>query len=79
MAPFLAHPDPSCRLTVEVDASDAGVGAVLLQRSEQDQKLHSCTFFGRRLTPAERNYDVGNSELLTLVQGLPEWRGGPSR
>ncbi|KAI3358929.1 hypothetical protein L3Q82_015322 [Scortum barcoo] len=31
-------------------------------------------FFSRRLTPAERNYDVGNRELLAVVLALQEWR-----
>ncbi|KAI3352792.1 hypothetical protein L3Q82_019374 [Scortum barcoo] len=33
-----------------------------------------CAFFSRRLTPAERNYDVGNRELLAVVLALQEWR-----
>lgn len=49
---------------VEVDASDVGVGAVLSQRSGDDQELHPCAFFSRHLTPAERNYDLSNRELL---------------
>lgn len=43
---------------MEVDASDAGVGAVLSQ--QQSGKLHSCAYFSRRLSPAEGNYDVGD-------------------
>ncbi|XP_050924947.1 uncharacterized protein LOC108874699 [Lates calcarifer] len=73
-APVLCHPDPSVQFVVEVDASDSGVGAVLSQRSTSDQKLHPCAFFSRRLTPAERNYDVGNRELLAVVLALQEWR-----
>jgi len=30
--------------------------------------------FSRRLSPAERNYDVGNRELLAVVLALEEWR-----
>uniref|UniRef100_A0A674PMU1 Gypsy retrotransposon integrase-like protein 1 n=1 Tax=Takifugu rubripes TaxID=31033 RepID=A0A674PMU1_TAKRU len=73
-SPILTHPDPSRQFVVEVDASDMGVGAVLSQRSGEDQKLHPCAFFSHRLSPAERNYDVGNKELLAVVLALQEWR-----
>ena len=73
-APILTHSDPSLQFVVEVDASDSGVGAVLSQRSPKDHKLHPCAFFSRRLSPAERNYDVGNRELLAVVLALEEWR-----
>ena len=57
---------------VEVNASETGVGAVLSQRAE-DWKLHPCAFFSRRLTAAERKYDVGNRELLSVKLVLDEW------
>lgn len=72
--PILSHPDPALSFTVEVNASESGVGAVLSQWSAADQKLHPCAFFSRRLSPAEQNYDVGNRELLALVLALQEWR-----
>ncbi|KAI3360881.1 hypothetical protein L3Q82_012889, partial [Scortum barcoo] len=74
----LSSPQPrgfgECRFIVEVDASETGIGAVLSQRCPVDQKVHPCAFFSRRLTPAERNYDVGNRELLAVVLALQEWR-----
>lgn len=73
-APILVQPDPNLQFIVEVDASDSGVGAVLSQRSTSDQKLHPCAFFSRRLSPAERNYDVGDRELLAVKLALEEWR-----
>lgn len=59
---------------VEVDASDVSVGAVLSQRSGDDQELHPCAFFSRHLTPAERNYDLSNRELLAphVVMSISE-------
>ncbi|KAK3570711.1 hypothetical protein QTP86_025255 [Hemibagrus guttatus] len=36
-------------------------------------KLHPSAFYSRRLTPAERNYDVGNRELLSIKADLEEW------
>ena len=73
-APVLVHPDPNSQFIVEVDASDSGVGAVLSQRSNSDQKQHPCAFFSRQLSLAEKNYDVGNRELLAVVLALQEWR-----
>ncbi|KAG1927234.1 retrotransposable element [Pimephales promelas] len=73
-APILLTPDVSRQFIVEVDASEVGVGAVLSQRSAADGKVHPCAFFSHRLSPAERNYDVGNRELLAIRLALGEWR-----
>ena len=59
---------------VEVNASDVGVGGIPSQRSPEDNKLHPCAFLSRKLSPAERNYDVGNRELLAIKVALEEWR-----
>ncbi|KAK3512015.1 hypothetical protein QTP70_027614 [Hemibagrus guttatus] len=73
-APILKHPDPSLPFVVEVDASDSGIGAVLSQRHGQPGKLFPCAYFSRKLTDAERNYDVGNKELLAMKAPIEEWR-----
>ena len=73
-APILIFADPTRQFIVEVDASDTGVGAVLSQRSAEDHKVHPCAFFSRKLDPAERNYDIGNRELLAVKLALEEWR-----
>ncbi len=73
-APILIAPDPSRQFVVEVDASEVGVGAVLSQRSSTDDKMHPCAFLSHCLSPAERNYDIGNRELLAVKLALGEWR-----
>ena len=73
-APILTLPDPRRQFVVEVNASNEGVGAVLSQRSEKDGKMHPCAFLSRWLSQAERNYDVGNRELLAVKLALEEWR-----
>ncbi len=73
-APILITPDPSRQFVVEVDASEVGVGAVLSQRSPSDDKMHPCAFLSHRLSPAERNFDIGNRELLAVKLALEEWR-----
>ena len=69
-APVLAHPDPSLAFIVEVDASEA----VLSQSSGTPPKLRPCAFFSKKHSPAERNYDVRDRELLAVVKALKAWR-----
>lgn len=71
---MLVHPDPSKPFIVEADASDMGAGTVLSQHSGSPPKLQPCTFFSHRLSHEERNYDVGDRELLTVKLALEEWR-----
>ncbi len=72
-APIL-HPDPRTPFIVEVDASSTGIGAVLSQRQGTPAKMFPCAFYSRKLSSAERNYDVGNRELLAMKAALEEWR-----
>ncbi|KAK3543293.1 hypothetical protein QTP70_014045 [Hemibagrus guttatus] len=71
-APLLIHPDKP--FVVEVDASTTGVGAVLSQQQGNPSRLHPCAFFSHKLNPAEKNYDIGNRELLAIKLALEEWR-----
>ncbi|KAL0185695.1 hypothetical protein M9458_017365, partial [Cirrhinus mrigala] len=75
-APILAHPDPQLPFVVEMDASTTGVGAVLSQQQQQGKspELHPCAYFSKKLSPAERTYDIGNRELLAIKLALEEWR-----
>ncbi|KAK3549898.1 hypothetical protein QTP86_015514 [Hemibagrus guttatus] len=72
--PLLIHPDPDKPFIVEVDASTTGVGVVLSQQQGNPSCLHPCAFFSHKLNPAERNYDIGNRELLAVKLALEEWR-----
>ncbi len=71
-APLLVHPNPE--LPFIIDASTTGVGAVLSQQQGMPPRLHPCAFFSRKLSPAEKNYDIGNRELLAIKLALEEWR-----
>ena len=73
-APILVHPDPERQFIVEVDASNTGVGAVLTQRLAGDTQVHPYAFYWHRLSPAKRNYDIGNKELLAVKLAIKEWR-----
>jgi hypothetical protein len=49
--PVLAHPDPTLPIIVEVDASEAGIGAVLSQRSGTLLKLRPGAFLKEEAQP----------------------------
>jgi hypothetical protein len=72
-APILRQPDPTLPFVLEVDASEVGVGTVLSQRVGTPPKLLPCGFFSKKLSPAERNYDIGNRELLAIKLAIEEW------
>ncbi|XP_061653427.1 uncharacterized protein LOC133488913 [Phyllopteryx taeniolatus] len=59
---------------VEVDASEAGVVAVLSQQSQTDGKVHPCAYFSPKLSQAEKNYGIGDRKLLALKMPLEECR-----
>ena len=67
-APVLSHPDFSTPFEVCTDASKDGVGAVL----RQDGK--PVAFESARFSPAERNYTIGEQELLAVIHALKKWR-----
>lgn len=71
-APVLSVPDP--KLQFIVDAYELRVRTVLSQRSPQDGNVHPCAYFSHHLSPAERNYEVGDRELLTVRLTLDKWR-----
>ena len=64
--PALAHPDFSKPFTLDTDASNTGIGAVLSQEGE-DGVEHVIAFGSRLLTKPERNYCVTRRELLAVV------------
>ncbi len=65
----------SCTLIPSTaDAFTTVVGAVLSQHHGEPPHLHPCAYYSRKLSPAERNYDIGNRELLAIKLALEEWR-----
>ena len=71
--PVLMRPDHDQPFTLEVDASQYALGAVLSQWNDAG-RLQPVGHFSKTLIPAERNYDVYDRELLALVQSLEHWR-----
>lgn len=72
-APVLLMPDISKPFYVESDASDFASGAVLRQR-DTNGDLHPCAYLSKGFSPAERNYEIYDKELLGIIRALQEWR-----
>ncbi|BDA51672.1 Transposon Tf2-9 polyprotein [Coccomyxa sp. Obi] len=66
--PVLALANFAQQFEVRADASSTGVGAVLMQGG-RPLAYESASF-----SPAERNYTIGEQELLAVVFALRKWR-----
>ena len=63
-ADIMGYPMTQGQLTLDVDASDVGLGAVLSQ--EQNGREQVIAYGSRALNRAERNYCVTHKELLAI-------------
>lgn len=66
-------PDPTRPFQIESDASKDATGAVLTQMDGNGDR-HPCAFISKTFSPAERNYEIYDRELLAIVCALTEWR-----
>lgn len=60
------HPHQPCELTT--DASLVGASAILTQNGK------TTAVVSRALTPAERNYDAAERELVAVIYALDQWQ-----
>ena len=71
-APILSLPRDDGSYVLDTDASNSGLGVVLSQLQDGEEKVILCT--SRLLSKAERNYDTTKKELLAVVYGLKQCR-----
>src|SRR6266567_9613196 len=58
---------------IECDASKYASGAVLTQTDGNGDR-HPCAFISKTFSPTERNYEIYDRELLSIIRALQEWR-----
>ena len=66
--PILAYPDPNHVFILDTDASAFGIGGVLSQKVDEQERV--VAYFSRALTAAERYYCVTRKELLAMLKSI---------
>ena len=67
--PILQLPDFSKLFTIATNASRDASGAILLQ-TDSNSNWHPCSCLSQTFSPAERNYDIYDRELLAIIRAL---------
>jgi len=57
---------------MEMDTSDFRVEASFLQM-EEEGKLHPISFYSRKFSAIEINYEIHDKELLVIVDSFQKW------
>ena len=66
--PVISYPEFSKPFIIQTDASDTGIGAVLMNHDGRP-----VAFISRLLKPAEKNYHITDKELLAIVWAIKKW------
>jgi hypothetical protein len=73
-ADILKYFDSNLVVVLEVNTSNGAIAECLSQVDISSELLHSVAFYSRKFTPTEEKYDIGDKELLAIVECLWYWR-----
>lgn len=71
--PVLSLPDLTKPFTIATDVSWDASGGILLQ-TNSNGSWHPCSYLSQTFSPAKRNYDIYDRELLAVIRGLKTWK-----
>ncbi|XP_045500402.1 uncharacterized protein LOC123697879 isoform X2 [Colias croceus] len=66
--------DPNLETELHTDASAEGYGAVLLQRSLTDNKMHPVYYMSKKTSATEKKYHSYYLEILAIVEAVKKFR-----
>lgn len=70
--PVLANPDYSKPFTIQTDASDCGIGGVLVQGSGDNEK--AVAYFSQKLSATQQKYQTTERECLAVIVAIEKFR-----
>ena len=71
--PVLVAPDLDFRKRMKVDVLDYIIEEVLSMECE-DKQQRLVTYLSKSLNKTEKNYEIHNKEMLTVIRGLENWK-----
>lgn len=71
-APILASPNFDLPFSLHTDASDFGVGAVLTQNIDNEERV--IAFFSAKLNKAQKHYTTTEKECLAVILSIEKFR-----
>ena len=69
--PVLKFPDSDFPFIIQVDASNYGIGSVLMQNHGQDEQ--PVAFMSQKLNKQQRNWNVTEKECFAVVSSIRKW------
>lgn len=70
--PVLASPDYSKPFSIQTDASDCGIGGVLVQGEGNEERV--IAYFSQKLSSTQQKYQTTERECLAVIAGIEKFR-----